>query len=82
MSIEFLSNDQLSRLQDVRECVDEVLRTMMTDPELLELLRVRLCFDPSDMHGCDVLFEDDPEDSTGQGVVAHLFPHETALVGC
>ena len=81
MSIDYLSNDQLSRLRGVRDCVDEILRKIVTDPELLELLRVRLCFDPCNMHGADVLFEEDPEDSTGRGIVAHLF-RETELVTC
>jgi len=74
MSIELLRPDQLMRLHDVRECVDQILRDLLSDPELLELLRIRLCFDPDEMDGCDVIFAEDTTDTSGYGIVAHLFP--------
>jgi len=89
MNIEHLSRDQLSRLQDIHDCVDVALQGIVGDIEILELLRIRLCFDLWETEG----LEADPERAFDSplGVVALLgfeapsemnFCHEAELVTC
>jgi len=74
VNIEMLNDDQLTRLREIGACIDDVLRDLMSETEVFELLGVRLCFDLRDMDEGEVVFVQDRTDPTGRTVIAHLEP--------